>query len=86
MVIWNRNGANRYNGYKDLERGMGNKERGTGNGEWGKGNGEGGTGNGEWEMGMLIGNRNEANRYNGNKDWERGTGTMNGDWECEREW
>ena len=25
-------------------------------------------------MGMVIGNRNGANRYNGNKDWVRGTG------------
>ena len=28
--------------------------------------------------GMVIGNRNDGNRYNGNKEWERGMG--NGQW------
>ena len=30
--------------------------------------------------GMVIGNRNDGNRYNGNKEWERGTG--NGPFLC----
>ena len=32
-------------------------------------------------MGMVIGNRNDGNRYNGNEEWEQGIGMGTGNGE-----